>query len=191
MVGEIRDKETAGLAINAALTGHLVLSTIHTNSAAGTIPRFLDMGAEPFLLVSTINVIIGQRLVRRLDHSKEKVTLSPAELKKLGEMVDLDRVMATLKEEKIITDKTEWKDVPFYKPKPGDESEDGYRGRVGIHEVLKMSSAIKELVMKGATAEVIEEQAKKEGMITMLEDGIFKSIQGLTTLEEVLRVITE
>jgi len=191
MVGEIRDKETAGLAINAALTGHLVLSTLHTNSAAGTIPRLLDMGAEPFLLVSTINVIVAQRLVRRLDKSKDKATLSATELKKLGEMVDLDKVMAVLREEKIVTDKTEWKDVPFYKPKPGEDSEDGYRGRIGIHEVMKMSSTIKELVMKGETAEQIETQAKKEGMLTMLEDGIFKAVQGVTTLEEVLRVITE
>ena len=191
MVGEIRDKETAGLAINAALTGHLVLSTLHTNSAAGTMPRLLDMGAEPFLLVSTINVIVAQRLVRCLDRAKEKTMLSATELKKLGEMVDLDKVMTVLKEEKIVTDKTEWKDMLFYKPKPGGESEDGYRGRIGIHEVLKMSSAVKELVMRGATAEQIEEQAKKEGMITMLEDGVFKAVQGLTTLEEVLRVISE
>ena len=191
MVGEIRAKETAGLAINAALTGHLVLSTLHTNSAAGTMPRLLDMGAEPFLLVSTINVIVAQRLVRCLDRAKEKTMLSATELKKLGEMVDLDKVMTVLKEEKIVTDKTEWKDMLFYKPKPGGESEDGYRGRIGIHEVLKMSSAVKELVMRGATAEQIEEQAKKEGMITMLEDGVFKAVQGLTTLEEVLRVISE
>ena len=191
MVGEIRDKETASLAINAALTGHLVLSTLHTNSAAGTMPRLLDMGAEPFLLVSTINVIIAQRLVRRLCRTKEKTTLSPAELKKLGAMVDLDRVMALLRAEKIVADKTDWKDVTFYKPKPSEESEDGYRGRIGIHEVLKMSLAIKELIMTGATAEQIEEQAKREGMMTMIEDGVFKAVQGVTTLEEVLRVVSE
>lgn len=191
MVGEIRDKETAGLAINAALTGHLVLSTLHTNSAAGTMPRMLDMGAEPFLLVSTINVIIGQRLVRRLDKVKEKKVLSAAELKQLGELVDLDRMLELLKAEKIVPDKATWKEVPFYAPKAGADGEEGYHGRIGIHEILEMSSTIKDLVMKNATAAEIETQAKKEGMMTMLEDGVFKAAQGLTTLEEVLRVISE
>lgn len=190
MVGEIRDKETAGLAINAALTGHLVLSTLHTNSAAGAIPRFLDMGAEPFLLVSTINVIIAQRLVRRLENEKEKYLLSPAELKKLSQSVDLDKVLERLKEEKIVAPEADWKSISFYHPKPAGDH-DGYRGRIGIHEVLRMSPTIKELVMKGATAGQIEEQAKKEGMLTMLEDGIFQAAQGITSIEEVLRVITE
>ncbi len=191
MVGEIRDKETAGLAINAALTGHLVLSTLHTNSAAGAIPRLLDMGAEPFLLVSTINIIVAQRLVRRLETGKEKYLLSAAELKKLGQHVDLDRILKLLKEEKIVAPGADWKNISFYKPKPSAESADGYKGRIGIHEVLKMSPAIKELVMKGATTAQIEEQAKQEGMATMLEDGIFQAVQGTTTIEEVLRVVSE
>ena len=191
MVGEIRDDETASLAINAALTGHLVLSTLHTNSAAGAIPRLIDMKAEPFLLVSTLNVVIGQRLVRRLTEKKEKYFLTPAELKTLNATVDLDRVMHFLKEEKIVDSKATWEKTAFYRPQGGMDPEEGFSGRIGIHEVLKMSSAIKEMVMQGKTEKDIEIQAKKEGMSTMLEDGIFKAVQGLTTIEEILRVISE
>jgi len=191
MVGEIRDTETASLAINAALTGHLVLSTLHTNSAAGAFPRLLDMESEPFLLVSTIDVVIGQRLVRKLCNTKEKYTLSGAELKTLGEKVDLDRVMKRLKKEGVMKKDASWEEHAFYKPKESAECKDGYSGRIGIHEVLPMSRAIKELVMKGATGDNIERQAKDEGMLTMIEDGIFLSAQGITTLEEVLRVISE
>ncbi|MDD5152652.1 MAG: GspE/PulE family protein [Candidatus Pacebacteria bacterium] len=191
MVGEIRDNETASLAVNASLTGHLVLSTLHTNSAAGAMPRLLDMDIEPFLIVSTVNVIIAQRLVRRLCATREKYFLTPAEISALKATVDLDRVMKVLKEEGLVGPKAEWKEVPFYRPKKSDESEDGYKSRVGIHEVLKMSPAIRDLIMKNATATEIETQAKKEGMITMLEDGLIKSVQGLTTIEEVLRVVSE
>jgi type IV pilus assembly protein PilB len=191
MVGEIRDKETAGLAINAALTGHLVLSTLHTNSAAGTLPRLIDMGAESFLIVSTIKVIIGQRLVRQLTKEREKYFLKKAELEHLGQSIDLERMLSILKEEGIIEKKATWEKVPFYKPKKSADAEDGYAGRVGIHEVLKMSSSLKDLIMKGATSDEIEVQAKKEGMLTMLEDGIFKAVQGRTSLEEVFRAISE
>ena len=191
MVGEIRDNETASLAINAALTGHLVLSTLHTNSAAGAMPRLLDMKVEAFLLVSTLNIVIAQRLVRRLAAGKEKYFLDAAEITSLGKLVDLDRILKILIDEKIIGPKDNWKDVPFYKPKKTSESEDGYKSRIGIHEVLKMSPTVKDLIMKGETADKIEEQAKKEGMITMIEDGIFKAAQGETTIEEVLRVVEE
>jgi len=191
MVGEIRDNETASLAVNAALTGHLVLSTLHTNSAAATMPRLLDMDIEPFLIVSTINVIIAQRLVRRLCNVKEKYTLTPAEITTLNKTVDLDRVMKVLKEENIVAPAATWADVPFYRVKKSEECEEGYKGRVGIHEILKMSVIIRDLIMKGATPLEIEEQAKKEGMTTMLEDGILKAVQGVTTIEEVLRVVSE
>ena len=191
MVGEIRDGETASLAVNAALTGHLVLSTLHTNSAAGAIPRLLDMKVEPFLLVSTINVIIGQRLVRKLCADSEKYFLSKSEQSALAKKVNLDSVLALLKAEKIVDPKATWDKIQFFKPKKTAESEDGYSGRVGIHEVLRMSATIKELVMRGATSGEIEVQAKKEGMITMIEDGIFKAVQGLTTIEEVFRVVSE
>jgi type II secretory ATPase GspE/PulE/Tfp pilus assembly ATPase PilB-like protein len=190
MVGEIRDNETAGLAVNAALTGHLVLSTLHTNSAAGAIPRLLDMKVESFLLVSTLNVVIGQRLVRKLTDNKESYQLSKDELAQLQKMVDMDRVLSALKADKVVKPSDNWKDINFYKPIASGES-DGFKGRVGIHEILVMSQGIKELIMKGATSSEIEAQAKKEGMLTMFEDGIYKCVAGLTTIEEVLRVITE
>ncbi|MEI7513428.1 MAG: GspE/PulE family protein [bacterium] len=190
MVGEIRDNETASLAINAALTGHLVLSTLHTNSAAGAMPRLIDMKIEPFLLVSTLSVVVAQRLVRRLTKAKEKYFMTKAGLDALRKSVDLDRVLEHLKKEKIVAPDATWDKVPFYRPKKSDESEDGYKSRVGIHEVLKMSPTIKEMIIKGETADKIEEQGKKEGMLTMLEDGIFNCVLGETTLEEVLRVVS-
>jgi type IV pilus assembly protein PilB len=191
MVGEIRDSETASLAVNAALTGHLVLSTLHTNSAAGAIPRLLDMKIEPFLLVSTLSIVIGQRLIRRVADSKEKRKLTKVEIAALGKIVDLDRMIELLRVEKIIGPKDSWEDIGIAVPRPSPEAEDGYKGRIGIHEVLKMSPSIKELIMKGATSAQIEDQAKKEGMVTMIEDGIFMVVQGKTTIEEVLRVVTE
>lgn len=191
MVGEIRDGETVSLAINASLTGHLVFSTLHTNSAAGAIPRLIDMGAEAFLLVSTLKVIVGQRLVRKLCSIKEEYKLSDEELKSLKEVVDMDRVLSALKEEKIAEKDATWKDIPFYRPKESGECPDGYSSRVGIHEILKVTSAVQDLIVKGSTADAIEEQAKKEGMMTMIEDGIFKAAQGVTTIEEVLRVVSE
>lgn len=191
MVGEIRDTETASLAVNAALTGHLVLSTLHTNSAAGAIPRMIDMKVEPFLIVSTVNVIIGQRLIRRLTSEKEPHKLTSGEYEQLKKIVDMDRLLNLLKTEKIVDAKATWETIPFYKPKASAESEDGFKGRIGIHEVLKVTATIREIIMQGKTSQDIEEQAKKEGMITMIEDGIFKAAQGMTTIEEVLRVITE
>jgi len=191
MVGEIRDGETASLGINAALTGHVVLSTLHTNSAAGAIPRFIDMGAEPFLIISTINVIIAQRLVRKLTGTKEKHTLSKAEIDALGKKANLDRVMKALKDESIVPKNAEWDTIPFYKPKPSPEAEEGYKGRIGIHEVLKMTAGIRDLAVGNSSAEKIEDQARKEGMLTMLEDGIFQAAQGLTSIEEVFRVVSE
>ena len=190
MVGEIRDNETASLAINAALTGHLVLSTFHTNSAAGAIPRFIDMKIEPFLLVSTLSVVVAQRLVRRLTKSKEKYFMTKAGIESLRKTVDLDKVLEALKTEKIVAENATWEKIPFYKPKKSDESEDGYKSRIGIHEVLKVTSTIKEMIIQNETADKIEAQARKEGMLTMLEDGIFKCVTGETTIEEVLRVVS-
>lgn len=191
MVGEIRDGETISLAINASLTGHLVLSTIHTNSAAGAVPRMVDMGALPFLIISTVKTIIAQRLVRRLTPAKEKYFLSKDELANLAKIVDPDRMLGFLKAEKIIGPDDTWDKVPFYKPVKSADSEDGYKSRVGIHEVLKVSGAIKELVLKGASQDDIEAQAKKEGMMTMIEDGIFQAVLGNTSIEEVFRVVSE
>lgn len=191
MVGEIRDKETVSLAINAALTGHLVLSTLHTNSAAGAVARLLDMDAEPFLLVSTLRVIIGQRLVRQLYRVKEAYKPTQRELEELAKVADLNRVLQALKDEKVVAQQATWKDVSFCRAVKSPESEDGYQGRTGIHELLRVSPAIKELVAKRASSDEIEKQARAEGMLTMVEDGIFKAVQGVTSIEEVLRVISE
>ena len=191
MVGEIRDKETASLAINAALTGHLVLSTLHTNSAAGAIPRLLDMGIEPFLLVSTLRIAIGQRLVRKLCKDREQHELSRDEQAQLGKIMDAGAILRALKEGKAVPNDATWKNIPFFKPKKSAECPTGYSGRIGIHEVLPVNATVKELIMKNATGDDIEKQAKSEGMLTMAEDGIFKAAQGITTIEEVLRVITE
>lgn len=190
MVGEIRDNETAALAVNASLTGHLVLSTLHTNSAAGAVPRLMDMKVEPFLLVSTLTVVIGQRLVRRLTDKKEKYFLSKTEIETLSKSADLDRMLTFLKEEKIVEKAATWDKVPFWRPKNPD-AEDSFHGRVGIHEILKMSQSLREMVLAQKSSAELEAQAKREGMMTMLEDGIFKAVQGVTTLEEVLRVVSE
>lgn len=191
MVGEIRDSETASLAINAALTGHLVLATVHTNSASATIARLMDMGVERFLLVSTLRVAVGQRLVRRITESKEAYTLTANERADLERHLDLDRILTALKTEGIVKSNATWNSIPFYRPKSTTEADDGYKGRIGIHEVLHFSPTLKDLVMASATSDQIETQAKKEGMLTMAEDGIYKAALGLTTIEEVLRVISE
>ncbi len=191
MVGEIRDEETASLAINAALTGHLVLATLHTNSASGTVARLIDMGAEAFLLVSTLRVAVGQRLVRKLSDDKQPYILTKAERDDLAVHANLDFVLETLKEEKVIKENATWNDITFYHPKENGDSEDGYKGRMGIHEVLAITPTIKEMVLQRKTSDEIEAQARKEGMLTMLEDGIYKAAKGLTSVEEVLRVINE
>lgn len=191
MVGEIRDGETASLAVNAALTGHVVLSTLHTNSAAGAIPRLIDMKVEPFLIVSTVNIIIGQRLVRKLTDQKEKYKLSKAEIDTLGKSINLDKVLNALRTEKIIGKSDKWEDVEFYRPKKGVNPEECFSGRSGIHEILKVTPAIKEAILKSGTTDDIQKIAEAEGMLTMMEDGIFQCVQGYTTIEEVLRVISE
>lgn len=191
MVGEIRDNETVSLAINAALTGHLVLSTLHTTSAAGAIPRLIDMKAEPFLISSTLNVIMAQRLVRKLYEGKEKYTLKDAAIKDLKKYCDLDKILKILQEEKLIKPKQTLKDIEFYKPKPSKDCLEGYKGRIGIYEVLPITEAMKELIIKKADTDQIQAQGQKEGMRTMVEDGFIKAVQGITSIEEVLRVIVE
>ena len=191
MVGEIRDTETANLAVNASLTGHLVLSTLHTNSSAGSMPRLMDMDVEPFLLSSTIRVVIAQRLVRRLYGQGEAYKLPKEEIESLSEFVDFGKVMKALEDENIVKKGTKIEDLTFRKPVKSDESDDGYKGRLVITEVLLVSPTINELIIKQASSEEIEDQARSEGMLTMAEDGIFKAAQGSTTVEEVLRVINE
>ncbi len=191
MVGEIRDNETAALAVNAALTGHLVLSTLHTNNAAGAIPRLIDMKVEPFLIASTLNVILAQRLVRRLCEDKKEYHLERSQIDQISKYCDLKRVENILKKEGLLKKKGTVKDVTFFEPKPTKSCPEGYKGRIGIFEVLPVTESIKKLITQNATSDAIQERALKEGMITMVEDGFVKAARGITTIEEVLRVIME
>ena len=178
MVGEIRDEETASIAINAALTGHKLLSTIHTNDAATTLPRLLDMGIEPFLVASTVNVAIGQRLVRTICTScKVPRHITEGEFNALKENIP----------ESILGDNHD-----FFQGKGCDAcGQTGYRGREGIYEILEMNDFIREALMRRADAGEIKKIAVKNGMTTLLEDGFRKAVEGTTTIEEILRVIHE
>ena len=198
MVGEIRDRETAELAVHASLTGHLVLSTLHTNSAAGTLPRLTDMGIEPFLMASTINVIVSQRLVRKVcSKCQEKYTIDESVYKNMSQNFDIDLMSEILKKEGFVkkeykNNKEMWLDIKFTKGKGCEECrKEGYKGRVGIFEVLDISEEVGKLINSKATSEEIEKEAIKGGMTTMLEDGIIKAVQGVTTLEEIMRVTKE
>ncbi len=175
MIGEMRDLETAKIAIQSALTGHLVLSTIHTNDAAGGVTRLLDMGVDDYLLTSTVSGILAQRLVRRLDpDSMEAYEALPEVIEEL----ELHRY----------TDQTP---IPLYRPQPSEKTATGYIGRSSILEFLRMTDPIRRLVMQHAEATKINELARQEGMRTMYEDGLSKCVSGLTTVEEVLRVTQE
>ncbi|MEK7629329.1 MAG: GspE/PulE family protein [Patescibacteria group bacterium] len=192
MVGEIRDSETAALAINASLTGHLVVSTLHTNSAAGAVPRLIDMKVEPFLISSTMTAIIAQRLVRCLSpDSRTKYSLTKTEIESLGKEIDSEKVLKTLKAEKAIGPKDTWESISFYRPKETETAPTGYKGRIGIFEVLDITPKIKELIVASATSDDIQKVAEEEGMITMLEDGFIKAVQGITSIEEILRASRE
>ncbi len=200
MIGEIRDQETAKLAINAALTGHLVLSTLHTTNAAGVIPRLLDMGVEPFLISSTLNVVLAQRLVRKLCPKKEKYSLNQGEIKNIEKYCNLEQIADILVKQKIIKfnkekigEKNVLKNINFYRPLKGKKEKcpTGYKGRIGIFEVMPIEQTIKKLINKKADAAEIQVEAEKNGMITMTEDGFVKAVQGITSIEEVLRVIAE
>jgi type IV pilus assembly protein PilB len=192
MVGEIRDNETAALAINAALTGHLVLSTLHTNDASGALPRLLDMKIEGFLIASTVNLIIAQRLVRKLcDDIKIPYKLSSEEVSELNKSVNVERIEKILKKFKIIKENESLKDVTFYRPGSSEKYPDGYNNRIGIHEVLEITDNIKKLIFKGANADEIRDEAIKEEMITLQEDGFIKAALGITSIEEILRTTKE
>ncbi len=191
MVGEIRDKETADMAVQSALTGHLLLSTLHTNDSAGAIPRLLDIGVEPFLLASTLNLIIAQRLVRKIcNNCVVSVKLSDAEIKKLKNQIVSFSTESKLSSEEAKAFSSRVKlPAQFYKGKGCQQCGSlGFRGRIGIFEVMELSSAIQNLTVTHTTSEKIRVEAIKEGMTTMLEDGFRKVESGQTTLEEVLRV---
>lgn len=184
MVGEIRDSETAKIAINSAMTGHLVLSTLHTNDAATSLPRLADMGVEPFLIASTVSVVIAQRLVRKLcEDCKKEVALD----KELIGVIEMELSEQIIKTYKLDTLKTKvW--VPGGCAKC---QQTGYKGRTGIFEILKMTDEIKELITKKANAEQVRVAATQSGMKTMIEDGIVKVLDGITSFDEVFRVIKE
>ena len=175
MIGEMRDLETAKIAIQSALTGHLVLSTIHTNDAAGGVTRMMDMGVEDYLLTSTVNAILAQRLVRTLDPAyREPYEVLPEMAREIG-----------------LTEFGEREQYTVYRPVTSVEIPSGYRGRTSILELLTMSDPIRRLIMQRGTAGEIQDLAVNEGMRTMYQDGLNKCLQGITTLDEVLRVTQE
>jgi len=177
-VGEIRDIETASIAVNASLTGHLVLSTLHTNDAATALPRLIDMSVEPFLVASTINVIIAQRLVRKI-----------CEICKATRPITEEELIKNLPKEVVKKQFGNRQNITIYQ---GDGCKicyfTGYAGRIGVFEVLEVSRTIRELIVKRSDSDVIAAKAIEEGMTTMLDDGLDKVIKGITTIEEVLRV---
>ena len=195
MVGEIRDAETAQLAVQSALTGHLVFSTLHTNSAAGILPRLLDMGVEPFLIASTVKTVIGQRLVRRVSANPEKYESTAPETQAIKEAIgsllppSADKVAA-------VSADLGFKNLPLstqnaytlYKGQDTVDTPGGYKGRMGLYEVFSVTEQIQELIMKRATTSEIERTAKAQGMISMRQDGFLKALDGKTTLQEVNRV---
>ena len=184
MVGEIRDLETADIAIQSALTGHLILSTIHTNSASGAIPRFLSMGVKPFLLAPALNSVIGQRLVRKIcSQCKEVIQLDEKTMQRV-----LDTVEHMPEKEKT---QVQSKEMVFYTGKGCETCNGiGYKGRIGIYEIFIMNSEIEQMILAGQVSEFeIEKIAIKNGMVTMVQDGVLKSLQGVTSIDEIFRVI--
>ena len=198
MVGEIRDSETANLAVQAALTGHLVLSTLHTNSAAGVLPRLLDMGIEPFLIASTVNTIIGQRLVRRVAPKRDAYNSTPIETQNI--LTTIGHLLPQTKD--VVAQVSEdlgYKDLPLagqnaytlVKGKDTPQTPRGYIGRAGLYEVMDVTEEIQNLIVQRATSAEIQKLAIAQGMVTMRQDGYLKALGGLTTLEEVNRVAAD
>lgn len=195
MVGEIRDKETAELAVQAALTGHLVFSTLHTNSAAGILPRLLDMGIEPFLIASTVKTVIGQRLVRRIGDKNEEYESDAAETEAVHST--LANLLPTDPDKrKEASEDLGYEDLPLgtdtaytlHKGVDDPETPGGYKGRMGIYEVFGITQEIQQLILKRATSTEIQDKAIEQGMVTMRQDGYLKALAGLTTINEINRV---
>lgn len=185
MVGEIRDEETAGIAVNSAMTGHLVLSTMHANDAATTLPRLLDMGIEPFLLASTVNVAIAQRLVRKICESCRTSYLISSEEKKL---ISSEPALS----ERLRKESKNLSSVRLYRGLGCKVcGQTGYHGRIGIFEVLEITEGVRPLIIDRASSDIIMQTARRNGMTTLLEDGIGKVLNGITTLAEVVRVTRE
>ena len=198
MVGEIRDGETANLAVQAALTGHLVFSTLHTNSAAGILPRLIDMGIEPFLIASTVNTIIGQRLVRRVAAKRNTYQSSPLQTQSIIETVGHLLPKTPEEVEKVSAD-LGYKNLPLanqksytlVKGRDTPQTPGGYQGRAGLYEVMEVTEEIQQLIIKHATSHEVQKVAMAQGMITMRQDGYLKALTGITTLEEVNRVASD
>lgn len=194
MVGEIRDQETAEIAINAAMTGHLVLSTLHTNDAATTLPRLMDMGVPPFLVAYTTNIIVAQRLVRKIcQYCKKEQTLDKPAVAELNKTFDIKHLLTLVKQNtKLGATEKEVSNLKFFKGEGCRRCGDtGYKGRIGIYEVLPIDQEMIHLINKRATAAEMNDYAKGTGMVTMLEDGLIKAKMGITTISEVLRVSKE
>ena len=198
MVGEIRDSETASLAVQAALTGHLVFSTLHTNSAAGILPRLLDMGIEPFLLASTLNVVIGQRLARRITEKREFYKSSELETKSInsivGDLLPNDKELIAEVGEDLGYPGLPIRNDNYYVLAKGidtKESPGGYKGRCGLYETIEVDEDIQKMIINHATANEIMRLAKSKGTITMRQDGVLKVLSGTTTLEEVNRIASD
>jgi len=195
MVGEIRDPETAELAVQASLTGHLVFSTLHTNSAAGILPRLLDMDIEPFLIASTVHTVIGQRLLRRVSPNFETYQSTPVETAAIQATVG-HLLPKTEEERERVANDLGYKTLPLSgqsaytlcKGKDTPDTPKGFKGRLGVYEVFNISQEIQELILKRATSSEIQSIAQTQGMVTMREDGYLKALAGLTTLAEVDRV---
>ena len=191
MVGEIRDQETSEIAIHAAMTGHLVLSTLHTNDAVTTLPRLSDMGVPAFLVASTTNIIIAQRLVRKIcPNCIQSFKLDKLIINELKQQLDITGIMETLQKEKTIIDaKKGLEPLLFYKGKGCKQcNNSGYKGRIGIYEVLEITEELSELILKKANPLELKRQAIKQGMLTIVEDGFIKAKNGITTIEEIMRV---
>jgi type II secretory ATPase GspE/PulE/Tfp pilus assembly ATPase PilB-like protein len=192
MVGEIRDKETAEIAIHAAMTGHSVLSTLHTNDAPTTLPRLLDMDIPPFLVAFTANIIVAQRLVRKIcEFCKKPFTLEAPAIEELERTFDVKKIIKLFTDQGIELNKKEEdvKSMTFFHGEGCSRCGDsGYKGRMGIYEVLEINKDLITLINNRANAQEIKKFAVESGMITMLQDGLIKAKQGITTIEEVLRV---
>ena len=194
MVGEIRDKETAEIASHAAMTGHLVLSTLHTNDAVGAPTRMSEMNVPSFLIASTTNLVIAQRLVRRIcPYCIMSYNLTKTQIEELRKDVDVDQILKTLeREEAIQSASLPLKDLLFFKGRGCKKcNNEGYKGRIGIYEVLEITPQIADLLLNKASEEKVTKAAHEHNMISILEDGFIKAKNGITTIEEILRVTKE
>lgn len=194
MVGEIRDKETAEIAVHAAMTGHLVLSTLHTNNAIATLPRLNDMGIPSFLIATTANVIIAQRLIRKIcTNCIQSYNLDKQTIEELGQQLNINNLLNKLEKEKaIVNAKDGLKSLLFYRGKGCKKCDDsGYKGRLGIYETLEITEEISRLILEKANSNQLKKQAEKQNMLTIIEDGFIKAKNGITSIEEIMRVTKE